>query len=71
MSQVLYLALTRVQFGCLICCLEWITFVCNHTLSDQWKSIKMHEPWIVKKVFANSKTCVTKLLLLAVNCEIK
>lgn len=41
----------------LISAVEWLCFVCTHTLGAQWKTAFINEPWFVQKVMAkNFKT---------------
>ena len=43
------------QFGYLVAALEWLTFVCTHSLGAEWKASFVKPPIHVTKVMANSK----------------
>ncbi|XP_067034248.1 uncharacterized protein [Acropora muricata] len=40
-------------WGYFISALEWLVFVCTHTLGENWKSVKASPPSWVQKVMAN------------------
>ncbi|XP_071946428.1 CDP-diacylglycerol--inositol 3-phosphatidyltransferase-like isoform X1 [Antedon mediterranea] len=45
------------QWGCFIAMLEWLVFVCTHSLGARWKVVVHETPWLVRKVMEkNFKT---------------
>ncbi|XP_054749274.2 uncharacterized protein LOC129254778 [Lytechinus pictus] len=45
------------KWGYFIAAMEWLVFVCTHSLGAQWKTTKVQAPWIVSKVMEkNFKT---------------
>jgi len=41
------------KWGYFISALEWLVFVCTHTLGVQWRSAKTNPPYWVQRVMAN------------------
>ena len=43
------------QWGVFVVCIEWMVFVCTHTVGHTWKQAFGAAPWWVKMVMDNGK----------------
>ncbi|XP_033111587.1 uncharacterized protein LOC117112595 isoform X2 [Anneissia japonica] len=56
------------QWGCFIAMLEWLVFVCTHTLGAKWKMVIHETPWLVRKVMEkNFKTPIGTFTILGLH----
>ena len=62
-STVKYIFLSQQfsQWGSFVASVEWLVFVCTHSLGSQWKATYVKSPWIVQKVMEKSKYCLILL----------
>uniref|UniRef100_A0A3B4ZN97 Uncharacterized protein n=1 Tax=Stegastes partitus TaxID=144197 RepID=A0A3B4ZN97_9TELE len=65
LNCVLSAVLFALQWGFLVCALEWCVFVCNHnTRGDQWKKSFSSSPRLIQAIMANGDKCASAFKLM-------